>query len=542
MRSPHPSLGGRPIGSRNAVSVQKSFRTSDIDEVGDDTHLTFFEMLGNFSFGGYFKEEAIRYAYDFFKELGVPIQYVTIFEGDKDTPNDVESKKIWESLGVKDIRSAGRNDNFWGPTGTEGPCGPTTEIYVRDTEIWNIVFNEYYCNPDKSLVPIEKRGGVRGVDTGMGLERLAMVSQGVKTIFETDLFSPLIEMLPVSMEERTRRIFADHIRGIAFLLSDNVRPSNKGTGYILRRLMRRVMAYVHINRDKFGGKSAWLENPYNPIFQNMIEQYRVFYQGLDQKVILEEFEKEREKFFKTFVRGLNELNRMESIDTQSGFKLYESFGLPYEVIKEVGGEKAGILNREGFDAEFVKHQEISRAGRESKFGGHGLLLDTGEMKARDEEELKKATRLHTATHLLQAALRKILGGTVHQDGSDITAERLRFDFTFDRRLTEHELKLLEDWVNDVVKKDVPMACEELPFEEAKETGALYFVKEKYPPIVRVYSARDSKTGEVFSKELCGGPHVEHTGQVGRFKILKQESVGAGVRRIRATVYPLGVGD
>jgi len=227
MASPHPELGGKPLGAKSAVSIQKSFRTSDIDEVGDETHLTFFEMMGNFSFGGYFKEEAIKFAYDFIKEIGLTIQYVTIFEGDEKTLKDEESKKIWEGLGVRDIREADRGENFWGPTGNEGPCGPTTEIYLNDIEVWNIVFNEYYCLADKSLVPLEEKGGVRGVDTGMGLERLAMVSQGKKNIFETDLFSPLIDLLPEHMDMSTKRVVADHGRAVSFLISRHILDQTK---------------------------------------------------------------------------------------------------------------------------------------------------------------------------------------------------------------------------------------------------------------------------------------------------------------------------
>ncbi len=498
--------------AKGTASIQKCFRTSDIDEVGDETHLTFFEMMGNFSFGGYFKKEAIAYAKEFIESLGLTIQYVTIFTGDEKTPKDEESKKIWESLGVSDIREAGREDNFWGPTGNEGPCGPTTEIYIKDTEIWNIVFNEYYCHPDGKLEKLK----TSGVDTGMGLERLAMVSQGVSNIFETDLFAPLLKILPKEMLSRTKRIVADHARGVAFLLSDGVLPSNKEAGYVLRRLMRRMLVYEHLSKNAYDSSMLLKE-------------------VVNAPNILEEFKKEKEKFQKSLAQGVKELERLTIVDAQSAFRLYESFGLPYEIVKELGSGRAQELKREDFDTEFKKHQELSRAGQEKKFGGHGLLLDTGELKAANEEELKIVTRLHTATHLLQSALRKTLGDTVHQAGSDITAERLRFDFTFDRKLTDAEVKKVEDWVNEVVQKDVPMGYEVLPYEEAIKTGALYFEKEKYPASVKVYSSVDPKTGEVFSRELCGGPHVSHTSELGHFKITKEESVGAGVRRIRAIV-------
>lgn len=523
------------FGVLNTTSVQKSFRTSDIDEVGDESHLTFFEMLGNFSFGDYYKREAIQYAYDFFKELGVEIQYVTIFAGDDKTPRDDEAESIWRELGVEDIRPFSREENFWGPTGAEGPCGPTTEIFVNDIEIWNLVFNEYYCQRDGTLKKLE----TPGVDTGMGLERLAVVLQGKKHIFETDVFRPLIDLLPARMDERTKRVFADHSRSIAFLLSDGVRPSNKEAGYILRRLMRRIIVHEYLvtGGSRSGADTLGTGGSFDikSVLGKVIETYKDFYTELDKDIVFDEFDKEYEKFSKTLRSGLRELNKLETIDAPSAFKLYESYGLPYEVMKEVSGDRAKNLTREDFDEEFKKHQEKSRAGSEIKFGGHGLILDTGELKARDEEEVKIVTRLHTATHLLQAALRKVLGDGVHQAGSDITAERLRFDFTFDRKLTDKEVGEVEGLVNDVVKRNFDMGFVEMPLEEAKKTGALYFERQKYAPVVKVYSAVDTKTGEVFSRELCGGPHVEHTAEVGKFRIAKQESVGAGTRRIRAVV-------
>ena len=323
---------------------------------------------------------------------------------------------------------------------------------------------------------------------------------------------------------RIKRIVSDHARGVAFLLSDGVLPSNKEAGYILRRLMRRMLVYEHMMGNIYDSQD---------FLAKVVEDYGDFYKELDFETIKNEFFKEKEKFQKSVARGLKELDRVNEVDAQNAFRLYESFGLPYEIIKELGGDKARDLSREDFDKEFEKHREASRAGLEKKFGGHGLILDTGEIKAASEEELKVVTRLHTATHLLQAALRKVLGGDVHQAGSDITASRLRFDFAFDRKLTDEEIKKLEDMVNDVVEKNFDMGFVELPYEEAIKTGALYFEKEKYPSIVKVYSAVDPKSGEVFSRELCGGPHVSHTAELGHFKITKEESVGAGIRRIRA---------
>lgn len=534
LASPHTSLDGRPIGALSAASVQKSFRTSDIDEVGDKTHLTFFEMLGNFSFGGYFKEEAIRFAYDFFKEVDLPIHYVTVFAGDKEIPRDEESVRIWKELGVTDIREYGREDNFWGPTGTEGPCGPSTEIYVNDVEVWNVVFNEFYKEKDGTYRKLEKPG----VDTGMGLERLAVALQGVDNVFETDLFTPILAVLPNDLDEKSKRVIVDHARGAAFLLSDGVRPSNKEAGYVLRRLIRRAIVLLYLRESANQANPGIIRDKakemFGKIFDVIVAEYGTFYPGLNREVVGTEFNAETDKFMATLVRGIKEVERTDVLDAPAAFKLYESFGLPYEVIREVAPEKTKELSREAFDAEMEAHRAKSREGSEAKFGGHGLLLDTGELKARDEAEVVLVTRLHTATHLLQAGLRKVLGESVHQDGSDITAERLRFDFTFDRKVTDEELKEVQAWVNEQIQKNLTVSFAELPYEEAVKSGALYFTKEKYPAVVKVYTM-GGEEGDVVSKEFCGGPHVGKTGEVGVFKIIKEESVSAGVRRIRAVV-------
>ncbi len=515
------------FGGRNTVSVQKCFRTSDIDEVGDRTHLTFFEMLGNFSFGGYFKKEAIAFAYDFIVNVcGIDRERitVTVFGGDHEVPEDKESYALWHSemgLPAQKIKKCGRADNFWGPTGAEGPCGPTTEIYVDGVEIWNVVFNEYYQNPDKSLKPLT----TPGVDTGMGLERLAVMLQGATDVFETDLFHGIInEIRSVThgIDDRIVRILADHIRASMFLIADGVRPSNKEAGYILRRLLRRVLVYslTHdIHADLF------------PLIGRIVSrEYGSFYPEVrDADPIIEVMSQERTKFEKALANGLKELHRYSVITAQDAFHLYETFGLPWELLKELAPDKVAQLNVEDFQLEFKKHQDISRAGVEKKFGGHGLLLDTGELKAANQEELEKVVRLHTATHVLQQALRQVLGEEVKQMGSDITVERTRFDFSFPRKLTEEELRRVESLVNEIVQRDLPVSYEELPIEEAKKTGALFFFKEKYPDRVKVYSVGD------FSKEFCGGPHVTHTLEIGTFKIVKQEAVGAGIRRLRATV-------
>jgi len=542
--------------AKSTASVQKCFRTSDIDEVGDETHLTFFEMLGNFSFGGYFKSEAITLAHEFItKEMGLKISYVTVFEGlpSAGVPKDEESKAIWKKLDPKiEVREEGINDVFWGPTGAVGPCGPTTEIYCRnaqgkDVEIWNIVFNQYLFpgsreellagTSGKKLEPLK----TPGIDTGMGMERLAMIVENKKNIFDTDLFAPLIAILPTAgkgSDLRTQRIFADHVRGFSFLISDGVTPSNKGAGYILRRLMRRVIVQDYLMAQDAGTEKQMEQYESDHFIYSMIgecvEMYKEIYPELDGARIREVFAEESKKFRKTMAVGLKELGKISVLDAKTAFNLYESYGLPYEVIKELGGAKASALTRDAFDVEFKKHQERSRAGAEKKFGGHGLLLDTGELKAGNEEELKKVLRLHTSTHLLQRALREVLGPDVHQLGSDITPERTRFDFPFPRKMTPEEIKKVEDLVNQKIKEDLPVGFKEMSKEEAEKSGALHFFKEKYPEKVKVYFV-GKDIASAWSKEFCGGPHVTHTGEIGHFRIAKEEAVGAGIRRIRGVV-------
>jgi alanyl-tRNA synthetase len=516
----------KDFGTKNTASIQKCVRTSDIDEVGDERHLTFFEMLGNFSFGGYFKEDAIRYAHEFVtREMGLTIEYVTVFAGEPGVPEDVESVKIWKSLDPDiGIKKFGRADNFWGPTGDEGPCGPTTEIYVDGIEIWNVVFNQYYQRKNGTLEPLP----TPGIDTGMGLERLALVAQCPgKTVFETDLFAPVMALLPDELDQRTRRIIADHARAIVFMVCDGILPSNKDQGYVLRRLMRRAIVHEHLHRDTHRFEVG-------DILNAVVGEYQALYPELDAVRVQDVFTEEAVKFSKTLRNGLRELEKLSEVDAASAFKLYESYGLPYEILKELGGAKASSLNRADFDAKFREHQEKSRAGAEKKFGGHGLLLDTGELKAANEEELAIVTRLHTATHLLHAALRTVLGADVHQAGSDITVERTRFDFTFPRKLTDDELHRVEDLVNAAIADDLPVTKVTLPKDEAEKTGALHFFKIKYPAMVDVYTVGDPDKAW-FSKEFCGGPHVTHTGAIGRIRIAKEEGVSAGVRRIRAVL-------
>lgn len=513
----------RDFGSKNVVSVQKSFRTSDIDEVGDTSHLTFFEMLGNFSFGGYFKAEAIAWGVEFLSdELGFAKERLsaTYLKGDKESLTEL--KKYFST---DKIKAMGMEDNSWGPTGADGPCGPTVEFYVDGVEVWNLVFNEYYCRGNREQY---LRGKAKleqlvppGVDTGMGLERLAAAMSGVTDVFQTDIFKPLLDLLPADFNEKQKRIVADHFRGSVFLIADGVRPSNKEAGYVLRRLIRRV---ITIGADV----------DFEKIIKKIIVLYKKTYPELGKENILGVFNEESDKFKKTLTKGLRELEKIGKLDVRAAFKLFESYGLPFEVIKDVGGKKVAGLKRVDFDKEFDRHRAISRAGLEKKFGGHGLLLDTGELKAGDQKEIEKVTRLHTATHLLQQALRDVLGDGVKQMGSDINAGRARFDFSFSRRLTDEEVKKTEQIVNRKISEDLPVNFQEMSIEKAKKTGALYYFKGKYPAVVKVYYVGKS-LASAYSKEFCGGPHVARAGEIGKFKILKEEGVSAGVRRIRADV-------
>jgi alanyl-tRNA synthetase len=424
----------------NVASCQKCFRTSDIDEVGDERHLTFFEMLGNFSFGGYFKEEAIEYAFEFlFRELKLPIERAkfTVFKGDEEVPEDKESPRIWQKLGVpkEKIVGMGREDNFWGPTGLEGPCGPTTEIHIDGIEVWNLVFNEYYKDREGKLTPLKQKG----VDTGMGLERLAMILQNKNSVFETDLFEPIIKELRIRNYElgnvRSERIIADHIKGAVFLISEGILPSNVERGYVLRRILRRAILHSKI-----------LNLPKNSLIEaakKVIEIYKDVYPEVlsKQADVLTVIENEREKFEKTLEIGLKKLkSQIENCKLRNEkvlpgkivFDLFQSYGFPFEITKEIAKEEGLEINEKDFKERFKKHQEISRFGAEKKFGGLGKVIDYNMVK------------LHTVTHLLHAALREILGAKVRQMGSDITPERLRFDFSFDRKLTEEEIKKVED--------------------------------------------------------------------------------------------------
>ena len=493
-----------PYGNK-VTSCQKCFRTSDIEEVGDESHLTFFEMLGNFSFNEYGKEEAIKLAKEFLDSINIKIDYVTVFAGDKDVPRDEESVKVWNEFGFFEksgnLRFAGKEDNFWGPTGEEGPCGPTTEIYSQGIEIWNIVFNQFYCHRDKSLSKLE----TFGVDTGMGLERLAKVSQNVKTVFDTDLFSPILKDIPGN-DEKARRIIADHVKAAVFLISEGILPSNVERGYILRRILRRAIRY--------GNVLGLAKHNLIALAGKVVEVYRDVYPELksSEADILIAVQREEEKFEKTLDEGLKQLGK--GLDA---FELYTTYGFPIELTLELAEEKGVKIDVEEFNKKFKEHQEISRAGAEKKFKGG--LADQGE----------KTVKYHTANHLLLAALRQILGPEIYQKGSNITAERLRFDFNYLQKLNEEQIGKIENLVNQKIKEDIVVEILEMPKSEALKIAKISFDPAKYGEIVKVYKIGD------FSIELCGGPHIQRTGDLGHFKITKEESSGAGIRRIRAAL-------
>jgi len=506
-------LGERSPYGLNVVSCQKCFRTSDIDEVGDESHLTFIEMLGNFSFGSYFKEEAIKLAHEFiFKKLKLPKDdaIITVFEGDKVIPFDKESFLIWKKLGIPEerIKKRGRADNFWGPTGEEGPCGPTTEIHFKNVELWNLVFNEYYQDKNGKLTLLKQKG----VDTGMGLERLAMVCQQKPSVYETDLFLPIMKEITRPGLIKAQRIIGDHVKGAVFLAAEEIFPSNVERGYVLRRILRRAIRYGKV----LGLGSGFLI----PLAQRVIEIYKDIYPEVKSKEadILTVIQKEGEKFEKTLAEGLKQFEKIASKGDISGigaFHLYDTYGFPLELTEELAKEKGLIVDKKSFKEAFKKHQEISRAGVEKKFGGVGK--ETG----------YESAKLHTATHLLHSALRQVLGKHVKQMGSDITPQRLRFDFSHPQKMTDKEIKKVEEIVNQKIKEDLEVKKEEMAYEKAMELGALAFFREKYPPIVTVYSINN------WSKEICAGPHVKQTRELGQFKIIKEESSGSGVRRIRA---------
>lgn len=504
-------LGQKHPSGKRLTSCQKCIRTVDIDEVGDDTHLTFFEMLGNWSLGDYFKKEAINFSFEFLtKELEIPIERLAVscFAGDKDAPKDEESAKIWESLGIKKERIVflPKEDNWWGPAGKTGPCGPDTEMFYwkpnnkpapdvfdpKDknwVEIWNDVFMQYVKDENGNFLSAEQKN----VDTGMGLERTLAVLNGKENVFETDLFLPLIKLIPADLDERKKRIIADHTRAINALIEDGVRPSNKDQGYVLRRLIRRIVAYEFLIKINF----------------------------LSSLVKTDVFEQERNKFLETLQKGISEYGKIKNIDAEKAFYLYQSFGLPFDILKELNPEKTNNLSREDFERELKKHQELSRTASAGVFKGG--LADASEA----------TTKLHTAAHLMLAGLRKVLGNDVLQKGSNITAERLRFDFSHKEKMTSEQIKDVENFVNGIIEKDLPVVCEEMSLDRARELNAMGIFESKYGQTVKVYTVGSGD--EIVSREICGGPHVERTGVLGHFKIQKEESSSSGVRRIKAVL-------
>ena len=532
-----------PEGTR-LTDFQKCLRTNDIDEVGDNRHLTYFEMLGNWSLGDYFKEESIAMSFEFLtKELGIPVEKlsVTCFAGDKDCQRDEVTASCWKKAGIPEDRIYyfGKDDNWW-IAGEEGPCGPDTEMFYdtgkpkcsencnpscgcgKYVEIWNNVFMEFFKTKDGKYTKLKQHN----VDTGLGLERMTMLLQGKETPFDTELFKPVMDKLQELAGENdsieSRRIVSEHLRSSMMIIQDGGLPSNVDRGYILRRLIRRMVRHLRklqINLNELG-------ELIDLNIDTLKEMYPELHQNSDKikKVIIEE----KDKFEKTLERGEREFNKIvnrmknEGQDTISGqdlFTLYETYGFPPEVTQDLAREAGLKVDTTEFDKLFKEHQEKSRMGSEQKFKGG--LAGTGEQEV----------RYHTTTHLLNAALKVILGKDVHQKGSNITPERMRFDFSCDHKLTDDEKKKVEDLVNEWISRGLDVKCEEMKKDDAIKSGAECMFIEKYPDIVTVYSIGNDK--ETVSKELCGGPHVKNTSELGHFKIKKEEASSAGVRRIKA---------
>ena len=528
-----------PEGTR-LTDYQKCVRTNDIDEVGDNRHLTYFEMLGNWSLGDYFKEESIKMSFEFLtKELQIPVEKlsVTCFAGDDDCPRDDVSAKVWKEAGILDghIYFYGKDDNWW-IAGEEGPCGPDTEMFYdtgkpacgpdcqpscdcgKYVEIWNNVFMEYY--KDKNGYSKLKQ---RNVDTGLGLERMTMLLQGKETPFDTELFLPVMEKIQELQKVdniESRRIIAEHLRSSMMIIADGGRPSNIDRGYVLRRLIRRMIRHM----NKLQIDLSELSNLIDINVDNLKEMYPELEQN--RETIKNVINEEKDKFVKTLTHGEREFDKemqkakqqgKTEIDAKVVFRLYDTYGFPPEVTKELADENDMTVDLKGFEQLFKEHQEKSRQGSTQKFKG-GLA---------DQNE--KTIAYHTATHLLHQALRTVLGDHVKQSGSNITEERLRFDFTHPQKMTKEEIQKVEDLVNEQIQRDLPVTCEEMSYEDAKNSGAIGLFTDKYGDKVKVYTIGD------FSKEICGGPHVMHTGDMGRFKIKKEESSSSGIRRIKAVL-------
>jgi len=540
-----------PAGTR-LTDYQKCIRTGDIDAVGDPSHLTCFEMLGNWSLGDYFKQGAIEMSFEFLtdkKWLGIPIGKlsVTVFAGEDGIPRDDESAAIWKRLGMPEdrIRFLPREDNWWGPAGSTGPCGPDTEMFI-DTgrsscspdcgagckcgkwlEIWNDVFMQYNKTADGSYEPLARTC----VDTGMGIERTVTIMNGKKSVYETEIFSPVIATVEKASgysygsdaeKDKSVRIVCDHVRASTFILGDHkaVTPSNVGAGYVLRRLIRRAVRHGR----KLGIEGVFLSGIADVIIPMFAEPYPELAENRQR--VVEELENEERKFLETLQKGEHEFEKMlpnllrnpqKIMSGRLAFKLYDTYGFPIELTEELASESGMTVNRLEFDEAFKKHQELSRAGSDAVFKGG--LADHGE----------QTTKYHTATHLLHKALRMVLGEHVVQKGSNITAERMRFDFSHSSPMTGEEVARVETIVNEQIQRDLPVSMEILPLEEAKLSGAMALFGEKYEAQVKVYTIGD------FSKEVCGGPHVDRIGTLGTFKIQKEQSSSAGVRRIRAVL-------
>ena len=528
-----------PEGTR-LTDYQKCVRTNDIDEVGDNRHLTYFEMLGNWSLGDYFKEESIKMSFEFLtKELQIPVEKlsVTCFAGDEDCPRDEVSAKVWKDAGILDghIYFYGKDDNWW-IAGEEGPCGPDTEMFYdtgkpacgpdcqpscdcgKYVEVWNNVFMEYY--KDKNGYSKLKQ---QNVDTGLGLERMTMLLQGKETPFDTELFLPVMEKIQELQKVdiiESRRIIAEHLRSSMMIIADGGRPSNIDRGYVLRRLIRRMIRHM----NKLQIDLSELSNLIDINVDNLKEMYPELEQN--RETIKNVINEEKDKFVKTLTHGEREFqkemqkakeNGKTEIDANVVFRLYDTYGFPPEVTKELADENGMTVDLKGFEELFKEHQEKSRQGSTQKFKG-GLA---------DQNE--KTIAYHTATHLLHQALRTVLGDHVKQSGSNITEERLRFDFTHPQKMTKEEIQKVEDLVNEQIQRDLQVTCEEMSYEDAKNSGAIGLFTDKYGDKVKVYTIGD------FSKEICGGPHVTHTGDMGRFKIKKEESSSSGIRRIKAVL-------
>jgi alanyl-tRNA synthetase len=547
-------LGAKhPAGTRLA-SCQKCIRTGDIDEVGDAVHLTFFEMLGNWSLGdssseasaqgGYWKKEAIEWSFEFLtKELKFPVEQlaVSVFAGDDDAPFDEESFEIWKGLGIPENRIAKlpKKNNWWGPAGQTGPCGPDTEMFYwigdeaapenfQETcedsswvEVWNDVFMQYEKTADGKFVPLKQRN----VDTGMGFERVLTILQGKQSVYETDLFAPIvakIRELSSSTDERSERIIADHLRAAVLIISDGVPPSNVDAGYIVRRLIRRAIREAR--KLGFDFAQTFTTQIAEEVIKNFGEVYPELVQN-SAKILLE-LEKEENQFKKTLEKGEREiaqfLEKGGEVDGEKAFYFYETYGFPLELTQEFLQEQGvDLIAPKKFEAAQKAHQDQSRSASAGKFAG-GLADDS-----------ETVAQLHTATHLLNAALREVLGGEIFQKGSNITAERLRFDFNHSEKMTPEQKEAVEKFVNAAIQKKLPVTCEEMSVKEAKAAGAMGIFDDKYGEKVKVFSIGD------ISKEICGGPHAGNTGELGRFKIKKEESSSAGVRRIKAILVKEG---